>query len=218
MDKQKNTFTYISLIALSIAAAILYNSWPLGIFLNPKVSRVSLASGLEAVGQPYNWLFIGGDVLSSLIIILVSIILINNRTISKSFKSIKLALVFVILFGAGTIIDALEPLRCVQGIQTCPSFTQDHILLTHGIFSIAASIFLFMSLCILWFHQRYNGILIGFLIGYFFFGLVSLIQAIVPGRNGNWSQDYYITMCSLWIAVIPYIVYLCIYKEQNKHV
>jgi hypothetical protein len=54
-----------------------------------------------------------------------------------------------------------------------------------------------------------------FLAGYILFGAISLLQAILPGKNGNWSQDYYITLCSLWIAIIPYIFYQ---KKQTHRV
>ncbi len=194
------------LIILSILAGILYNSWPLGHWLNPIVSKRSLASGLEAVGQPYNWVFIGGDIASSVILIILCVILMRKIN-SKSYKAIHVSLWCTIIFGIGTIIDALLPLRCVQGVQTCPNFVTDHLLLAHGIFSILASVFLFISLVILWFHSHRDAIINIFLMGYVAFGAISFAEAVVPGKNGNWSQDYYITLCSLWIAVIPYIIF-----------
>ncbi len=191
---------------LSILAGLLYSSWPLGHWLNLNVSKNSLASGLEAVGQPYNWVFIGGDMLSSVIVIAVSLWLWRRIIGTTHYRSLKLTLTSTILFGVCTIVDAMLPLRCVQGVQTCPTFRTDNLLLTHGIFSILASFFLFISLCILWFNMRRHIILNMFLIGYIAFGAISLIQAIQPGKNGNWSQDYYITLCTLWIVAIPLVV------------
>jgi hypothetical protein len=196
----------IVLSCLSISAGILYNSWPLGHWLNLNVSKNSLASGLEAVGQPYNWLFIGGDILSSVIVIILCLLMLHKLKKIEEYRFVHVALLCTILFGIGTIVDALLPLRCVQGIESCPSFTIDHQLLAHGIFSIIASVFLFVSLVILWFYNRKNILLNVFLIGYIVFGAISLAEAVFPGKNGNWSQDYYITLCSVWIAVIPYTI------------
>jgi len=198
---------WVRLTVLSVCAGVLYNSWPLGHWLNPAVSKNSLASGLEAIGQPYNWVFIGGDIISSLLAIILCWILWQRFGSSRAQRFIRISLGCIILFGAGTIVDALLPERCVPGVQTCTSFTQDHLLLYHGIFSIMASVFLFLSLLFLWLHQRKNILLNSLLVGYIAFGLISLFQAITPGKNGNWSQDYYITLCSIWLALIPYAIY-----------
>lgn len=200
----KRTFTILEV--LSIAAGTLYSSWPLGHWLNLNVSKNSLASGLEAVGQPYNWVFIGGDITSSVLVIIISLWLWSRLLGTLNFKSIKATLSCAIIFSISTIIDAMLPLRCVQGIETCPTFRTDNLLLAHGIFSILGSVFLFISLCIIWFNLKRNMMLNAFLVGYIAFGIISLIQAIQPGKNGNWSQDYYITLCSLFIAVIPYFI------------
>lgn len=205
MSLLKSNLKY--LYALSISAALLYDSWPIGRLLNPTVSRKSLASGLEAVGQPYNWLFIGGDIVSSLFVITFSLLILQKLKDKKQYQYINISLICAIIFGLGTIVDALLPLRCIQEIQNCPSFTVDHQLLAHGIFSILASVFLFISMVILWYYKRQSTLLSIFLFGYIVFGVVSLVEAIIPGTNGNWSQDYYITLCSIWIALIPFIIY-----------
>ena len=48
-----------------------YASWPLGYWLNPVANR-GLASNLEAAHQPYNWVFIAFDIVSGLLICVVS--------------------------------------------------------------------------------------------------------------------------------------------------
>ena len=209
-----NTYR-VRLIALSVSAAILYDSWPLGHWLNPTISRNSLASGLEAIGQPYNWVFICGDVTSSLLAIILCWILWQRYKDNKLHRFIRISLGCTILFGIGTIVDALLPERCVTGVQICASFTQDHLLLYHGIFSIMASVFLFLSLGILWLHQRNNILINCLLAGYIIFGLISLLQAVTPGKNGNWSQDYYISLCSVWLALIPYVIYKSAGNESS---
>lgn len=193
---------------LSIAAAVMYSSWPLGYWLNPAASRASLASGLGAAGQPYNWLFIGLDVTSSLLMVYVAYVSWKKYRDQPCFRPLAIILVSVALFGIGTSVDALLPERCVPGLQQCQSFRVDHLLLIHGIFSIAASVALFVGLVVAWLRQRSNLLLGSLLYGYAIFGLVSLIEATLPGHIGNWSQHYYITLCSIWLAAVPYTLAL----------
>ncbi|HVS58787.1 MAG TPA: DUF998 domain-containing protein [Candidatus Saccharimonadales bacterium] len=196
------------LTGLGILAGLLYNSWPFGFWLNPAVEQNSLASGLEAVHQPYNWVFIATDISSSVIVAIMCLWLWRAYRHGRLRTPVRLALMAMGLFAAGTIVDALMPEHCVPNLMRCPSFTQDHILLLHGIFSIAASVFLFIALFIVWLYNRKAILLNALLVGYMVFGVISLIQAILPGDNGNWSQDYYITLCSLVLVCFPYAVSL----------
>lgn len=192
--------------SLGIVAGLLYISWPLGYWLNPAVSKNGLASGLEAVGQPYNWLFVSSDVVSSLLIITVCWMLWVPLRRHRLVKAIPVALMLIALYGVGTIIDALIPEHCVPNLEQCPTFTQDHILLIHGLFSILASVFLFISLCVMWLRQKSSVLLSTLLVGYILFGIISLVEAVAPGNNGNWSQHYYITLCGVWLMCVPYVI------------
>lgn len=49
-----------------VVAGLLYSSWPLGYWLNPQADH-GLASNLEALHQPYNWLFILIDISSGVL-------------------------------------------------------------------------------------------------------------------------------------------------------
>lgn len=197
---------------LSILSGLCYVSWPLGYWLNPAVSKNSLASGLEAVGQPYNWSFVLADIVSSIMVIVLCLILWSAIKNPSSARTTKIALVAVVLYGVSTIADAVIPERCVPNLQQCPSFTQDHVLLIHGLFSILASVLLFVSLCVIWLRHRTNVILISLLLGYILFGIISLLEAVLPGNNGNWSQHYYITLCGVWLMFVPYAI------EKNSHI
>jgi hypothetical protein len=187
-------------------AAIVYSSWPLGYWLNPAVNRNSLASGLEAIGQPYNWLFIVGDVLSGLLILAVGWQLWLHYLSGHRHRYLAGVVLAAVGFGVGTIVDALLPERCVPNLQVCPNFTQDHLLLVHGVFSILAALALFVSLAWLWWRERSNYLLNLLMVGYILFGIISLLEAVRPGNTGNWSQHYYITLSSIWLAVLPPVV------------
>lgn len=184
----------------------MYSSWPLGAILNPGVSHRGLASGLEGLHQPYNWLFIGLDVISSLLISLVCWLVWRRLRDSRPRKLLKIILLNVVFFAVGTIVDTLLPLHCEPTLQRCPSFTQDHILLAHGIFSIAAAIGLFASLAVLWWQRRRHPLLNAMMSGYLLFSLFSLIAILYPGL-GNSSQHYYLTLCGVWLALLPYAIH-----------
>lgn len=183
---------------LAVAAGVLYNSWLLGYWLNPAVARHGLASELEAVHQPYNWLFTAADVVSSGFVLLVCWLLWRRRSAA--------VLASAAIFAAGTVADALLPMHCNPSLQRCPSFRVDHLLLVHGIFSIMAAAALFISLALLWWHDRKSTMLNGLMVGYVLFGFFSVLEALTPA-SGNWSQHYYLLLCGVWLALLPAAVW-----------
>lgn len=165
-----------------------------------------LASELGAKGQPYNWVFIAGDV-SSGVFVLIScwLLWLAVRRLPQA-RFLGIAILNVAGFAAGTMIDAALPMNCTPSLHTCPSFTQDHMLLAHGIFSVSASVFLFISLLLLWLRQSRHTLLAALLFGYVLFAVVSVVAFFIP-EQGNWSQHFYISLCSLWIALFPTVVW-----------
>jgi hypothetical protein len=196
---------WLKMDILAVASGILYASWPLGLVLNPAVSQKGLASALEGIGQPYNWLFITTDIVSSLLIMVACWFIWRRLHGTHDKKFLGFALLNVILFGIGTIVDAALPLRCDPTIQHCASYKQDHLLLAHGLFSILAAICLFISLAILWWHRRHTLLINSLLVGYLLFSLFSLLAIFKPGI-GNLSQHYYLTLCGVWLALLPHEV------------
>lgn len=192
---------WVILCGVSLLAGILYNSWPLGYILNPVVASRGLGSELEGLHQPYNWLFIGLDVVSSLMIMAVVGLIWYWRRQTKGLW-LQLTVAMVMGFGVFTIADALLPLRCSPSLMRCPSFRTDHLLLTHGIVSILASVCLFVSVALLWWRKRTSHMLNFVITGYIVFGIFSLVAIFTPGQ-GNWAQHYYITLCSLWLFLLP---------------
>jgi hypothetical protein len=199
LKKIKTKWTLLTIIA--ITSGIIYNSWPLGYLLNRPIAG-SLASDLEGLHQPYNWVFIGGDIVSSVLIISVAVYVWHYH--GQGQKWLKAALLNTILFGIGTIVDAALPLRCVsEGTTTCPNFTHDPLLFAHGICSIVASVCLFLAIFYLWRRNSTSILLRLTLLGYAVFALVSLIDVLIDSRSAL-SQHYYITLCGICLAVIPW--------------
>ncbi len=189
---------------LGVASGILYNSWPLGYWLNPLVSRRGLASELQAMNQPYNWLFVLLDVISGLLVMIVALLLWRR----SRYLAQKIALATFAFFGVMTIVSAVVPMNCEPSLTVCPSLTQQPLLLMHGISSILASVSLFVSVCVMWWqkHQHKSAKLMSMvLVGWIAFGVVSTYFFFVPGP-GYIAQHYYITLCSLWIALLPFMV------------
>lgn len=185
-------------------SGLIYNSWPLGYWLNPPVAKAGLASALEALHQPYSWLFIGGDVLSSLLIIVVCWLAWRRLSVKRPNKLLAAVLINIVIFGIGTIVDTLLPEHCLPETSTCPSWRHDHLLLAHGVFSILASFCLFLSLIFIWWRHRI-ALLNVLIVGYLLFGIFTLVEALTPA-DGNWSQHYYIVLCGVWLALIPYAI------------
>ncbi|HUY85345.1 MAG TPA: DUF998 domain-containing protein [Candidatus Dormibacteraeota bacterium] len=191
---------------LAVLAGLLYASWPLGYWLNPAVAKNGLASGLEALHQPYNWVFITTDIISSLLILLACWLLRRRLGATSQKRLLDLVLLNVVIFAVGTIADTLLPMHCEPSLRHCPSFTVDYFLLFHGVFSIVSAACLFFSLALLWWHNNRDRLLSGLVFGYVLFSLTTLIE-IIGWKGGNWSQHYYLTLCGVWLALLPYALH-----------
>lgn len=202
---------------LAIVAGITYASWPLGYVLNPSASLKGLASALEAVNQPYNWVFIAGDIISSVLIIVVAWLLWQRLQTTPHTQLLALVLANIAIFGAATIMGTLLPERCLPGVPNCPNWRHDHILLLHGIVSIIGAFCLFLALALVWWRRRRSRLLNNLMIGYLLFGAFSVIEALTPGK-GNWSQHYYITLCGLWLGFVPYVLRRAFEPKEKKNV
>ncbi len=194
------------LAVLSVLAGVLYNSWPLGYWLNPAVATSGLASEFEALHQPYSWVFITGDVLCSLLVAAVCWLAWRHAEPAiRKGRTLQAVIGGLAVFAVGTTFDTLLPMSCEPSLQRCPSFTQDHMLLVHGIFSIGAALGLFVSLLALWWSNRRDFLLNILLAGYILFGLFSLADALRP-THANWSQHYYLILCGVWLAAVPFAI------------
>ena len=205
MTQTKRNYFWPLTAVLAALAGLVYNSWPLGYWLNLPVAKDGLASGLEALHQPYNWVFIAGDVVSGLLVILVCWLLWRRLSAVRSKRLLDIVLANVVVFGIGTIADTLLPMHCEPSLQHCPSFTVDYFLLFHGLLSIVAAFCLFVSLGLLWWYRRRSLLLGTLLFGYLLFSLFSLFE-ILGWIAGNWSQHYYLVLCGLWLAALPFAV------------
>jgi hypothetical membrane protein len=133
-------------LLLCIAAAVLYNSWPLGYIVNSQTAHAGLASDLERVGQPYYWLFILGDILTGLCLIIACYILLVKLHSKIYSNSWLVVCVGVFLFGIGTAIASVAPAHCSVGLTLKCGTTGNSLLDLDTFFSGIGAFGLFASM------------------------------------------------------------------------
>jgi hypothetical protein len=195
--------------SLIVVSAALYCSWPLGFWLNPLASRKGLASELGAIGQPYNWVFIWGDIISGILLVAGVMLLIRMYSL-KGWA--RLALVLLAIYGVCGAFDAALPMHCLPSEEVCGSVWNDPMLILHGVFDISGSATLIGTLVAsaIHVHKHSEGgewrswiYIIGS--GGTLFALISG-AFYVWGGPGYWAQRYYITLSCIWVASMPYLL------------
>src|SRR5690242_19130259 len=124
--KRTDARFWLKLDILAVLSGLLYASWPLGYWLNPIVAKIGLASGLEALHQPYNWLFIVLDIVCGLLILLACWSLRRRLDPAGRRRLFDLFLLSIAIFAVGTIADTALPMHCEPSLRHCPSFTVDY--------------------------------------------------------------------------------------------
>jgi len=201
-----------SIFLITIAAGVVYSSWPLGYWLNPVASR-GLASNLEASRQPYNWLFISLDILSGSLICLASWWL--YRIVRRAHIPLLIYTLFgFAAFGLLTAVDAMLPLNCINVINRCGSVFDDPWYVFHGIASIGSIVGLTVSIVCLWWllardksTSRYLRWFLHSTIAIWAGFSIVTLALILLARSSNLSQHIFITVCTLWTAFLPLLVY-----------
>jgi len=205
--RQKTRYFWTAALLILLAAA-LYCSWPVGIWLNPGASRSGLASELGAFGQPYNWLFIWADIVSGAL--LVGGCLLLTRLFALT-RWVRIGLVLLAVYGVCGALDAGLPLRCVPSIQICGPIFHDPQLVLHGVLDYIGSFALFGTLIAGWKVARQEDnvwlpwIYVVGTAG-IIFALLSLIF-IIDNGPGYWAQRYYLTISSIWVASLPFVLH-----------
>lgn len=191
-------------VKLSILAAILYSSWPLGYWLDPVVARGALASELGGFHRPYNWLFIATDCLTGLVLLAVGFGQLKKAPAGFS----PLAVYSYMIFGFLVALAALTPLACNPTSQTCGPLVHNYRALVHGFASIASVSFLLIGLLGVMRTVLKSGTrhfirysLLALLAAWLAFAAASLAE-IIMHIHGNILQYFFITVCSLSIVAI----------------
>lgn len=211
MAGQKIYKNRVGITTLAVLSGLLYSSWPLARWLNPVVNQ-DLASNLEASGQPYNWVFVGCDIASGLLVILISVWL--YKTVKKPKVWLKYSLIGYGLFGLFTILDAVTPLDCVHVIQKCGAVLDDPWFILHGFFSFSSVAALSISVLGVWWllaNGRKAGDLLkllldGTVLAWAGFGLYAVVLMLLL-KTSAMGQHLFITLVSVFMATMPYLTY-----------
>jgi hypothetical protein len=201
---------WLTTLSLTVVAGLLYSSWPLGYWLNPTANR-GLASNLEAAHQPYGWLFAALDIVSGILVCIASYWLLRLMKQTR-VPLLKYAVIGFAMFGLLTAIDALLPLDCVNVTDRCGPILTDPTFVIHGIISIGSIMGLTISIMSLWWLFLRGGraarnlrwLLHGTMLVWFGFGMVTAVL-IGLARQSSLSQHLFITVCSAWTALLPYL-------------
>lgn len=205
--KQKNLYFWLAAGSVFVAAT-LYCSWPLGFLLNPVASRSGLASELGAFGQPYNWVFIWGDVISGILLVIGSVLL---QEVIGATRWMKACLMLLAVYGLCAAVDASLPLRCLPSVQHCGPVFDDPVLVLHGVFDYLGNIALFGTLLIAWKLARQQSSY--WLVWVYMMGLAGIFFAIlsvllfVDHGPGYWAQRYFISISCIWVASLPFVLH-----------
>lgn len=189
---------------LAVLAGILYCSWPLGPWLNPVAASHKLASQLGGLHQPYNWVFIGGDVACGLLSMLLAYMLWRHARASQRGWQLAIVIGGIAVFGLCTALAAGVPVRCETALQSCPSPLHDPQLLVHGITSVLSSVALGVSLLALWAMNLADAVAASMFVIYSFSGVVSLSEIVRPTES-NSLQHLFLVTTSICLLSLPYI-------------
>lgn len=205
--KQTENRWFYGAAALVILSAILYCSWPLGFWLNPLANKTGLASELGAFGQPYNWVFIWGDIVSGLLLIAGCALLWWRW---RPVDWVRAMLILLGIYGLMGALDAALPESCLPSLQVCGPVLQDPMLILHGTFDFIGSIALFVTLLLamLFIHKhnvKWRPWIVAIGVGGTIFALLSGAFYIWGGPS-YWAQRYYLTLSCVWVASIPFVL------------
>lgn len=193
-------------------SGLLYSSWPLGYVLNPAANR-GLASNLEGLRQPYNWLFITLDVASGVLVVIIAWLLLVGRKKAMS-RLAQFAIYAYGGFGLLTAIDALLPEDCLADQHQCGSLFQHPMVLLHGLASLASIGCLTLSLLAIWWLvarrptaaswlRRTLHVVLAI---WFIFGFNTALL-LLQDQSSALSQHIFIIACSLWTGALPLVVH-----------
>lgn len=163
-------------------------------------------SVLEAQNYPQKWLFISFDIVTSILIFVISLILLEER---ENYKKIPYTL---IVFALSILLDAVIPIsnQCIASISQC-GIALGQVLSFHDIMSIVA--YLSIAYCLISLKRKVRKDQISSttfawikytLYSYSLTGLF-LVLTIVIDKFTTLSQALFLLSIGLSLAIIPLV-------------
>lgn len=208
-------------MGLAALSALLYNTWILGLFLNPKVLHNAYFSVLNVRSNPYAWVFILADVTAASMVFIVSLML-------RATKPRRIIWVGYMVFSVATLAEALIPIsnRCVESVSAC-GIALSQVLSPHDIVSITATTSLFIVLLMIRRQVRTDKInpklirLLSWTFWLFCASAIFLVTCVVADAFTTIAQAFFVISSGLALVVIPASVlrlseYNNYYKESRE--
>lgn len=180
-------------IALAWLAAVLYNVWPLGFWLDPQALHHTYVSVLEVPGHPYAHLFSACDLATGIVAALAGLLLRRRHALAADG---------ILVFGLGTIAEAIIPIApdCASSVAAC-GIDLGQVIAPHDIASIVSALGLAVSVLAIRNSTRWARYVTGAWIAAGLF----LMLSIVVGRFTMTSQAAFLLACGLALVVVPLV-------------
>lgn len=178
-------------LVLASLAAVLYNVWPLGFWLDPTALDGTYVSVLEVPGHPYAHLFMACDLATGVTALLAGFLLCRRNALA--------GLGFMV-FGVGTIAEGLIPIApaCATSVASC-GINLGQVIAPHDVASIASALSLALSVLTLRHATRWMPYLTGVWIASGLF----LVGSIVVERFTMASQAAFLVACGIALLGVP---------------
>lgn len=178
-------------LVLASLAALLYNVWPLGFWLDPSALHGTYVSVLEVPGHPYAHLFMACDLATGVTAFLAGMVLRRRHV---------LAGLGFIVFGLGTIAEGAIPIApdCAMSVSSC-GIDIGQVIAPHDIASIASALSLALSVLAVRHSTRWMPFVTA---GWIAAGLF-LVGSIVVGRFTMTSQATFLVACGVALIGVP---------------
>ena len=193
--------------SLIILPALMYNIWPLAYWLDPSALKNNYLSVLEVAGRPYSWLFILGDVITSLLVIFMAINLI------RIFYDYKNIIFGYLAFGVFTLLEALTQIsnKCQKSISAC-GISPVQIFSVHDLASVGAALGIlygvYMSLRLIKSINLTFYKIARYIFWFWSLSGISLVLSVAFDSATLLSQAMFLIMCGVALVEMPLSVYL----------
>lgn len=183
-------------LALGALAAVVYNSWPLGFWLDRAGMRGTYISVLEIPGRPDAHLFVTCDILAGLLAIVAGVLL------RCSPQPVGWGLVAwgLVVFGIGNILEASIPIdaTCAVSVASCGTGA-GAMFAPHDVASLISLAGLALALWTLRDHSHWMRAVIGLWVVTGLF----MVTSVVVVRWVTVSQASFIVGCGVALAAVP---------------
>lgn len=177
--------------ALAWMAAVLYNVWPLGFWLDPQALHRTYVSVLEVPGRPHAHLFAACDLAAGAFAAVAGLLLGRRAALAGHG---------LLVFGLGTVAEALMPIApdCAASVAAC-GIDLGQVLAPHDIASIVSALGLAVSVLAIRRRTGWSSYVTGLWIAAGLF----LVASIVIGRFTMSSQALFLLACGMALVVVP---------------